>query len=229
MSKKLLTVVIEELVVRSNGDLPGDKPSDDPDKGLKNNALSASLRYPRSGAPQIASIKQYDLVNDKPAVLIDPDRPDSFFDPLLFREEVIDRTALNLKVTDRDAASGFEKFLLSIFATVLGAGFTAATSGLSGILGAVTGLGIDNIKSKISGAGDENVTVIGQIEPLQLMMDDLSPTPMRKELPLKVPDDVIKPILVRGADTHFVRQDITLLRKGDVNGRVVLLISAVPV
>src|ERR1035437_8026413 len=115
MSKKLLTVVIEELIANSNGDFPDATPSDDADQGLKNNALSASLRYPRSGAPQITSAKQYDLANGKPATLLDPQHPDNFFDPLLFREEVIDRTVLNLKLTDRDAASGFEKFLLGVF------------------------------------------------------------------------------------------------------------------
>jgi hypothetical protein len=230
MSRKLLTVVIQELVVNVNGDIPGDKPDDDPDTGLKNNALSASLRYPRSGVPQLTSTKQYDLEDGKPAILLDPTHPDSFFDPLLFREEVIDRTVLNLSVTDRDAASGFEKFLLGLFSTVLGAGFTAVTGGLSGILGAVTGLGIDNLKTQISGAGDESVTVIGQAAAVPLIMDDLSETGTVMPLALTVPDDVVKRGFVIDPVTRRpVLQDFTLLKKGDHNGHVNLLISAVKV
>jgi hypothetical protein len=228
MSRKLLTVVISELVVNSNGDIPGDKPSDDPDTGLKNNALSASLRYPRSGAPQVTSTKQYDLLNGKPATLLDPDQPDTFFDPLLFREEVIDRTVLNLNVTDRDAASGFEKFLLGVFSTVLGAGFAAVTGGLSGILGAVTGLGIDNLKNQITGAGNETMTVIGKAQPLPLVMDNLSPTPVIQTLPLIAPADVVKRGFVFDPNTHQpVLHDFTLLKKGDPNGHVTLQIMAV--
>jgi hypothetical protein len=43
----------------------------------------------------------------------------------MFREEVVDRTVLSLKVMGRDAASGFQKFLLGLFSTVLDAGFAA--------------------------------------------------------------------------------------------------------
>ena len=228
MSKKLLTVVIEELIANSNGDFPDATPSDDADQGLKNNALSASLRYPRSGAPQITSAKQYDLANGKPATLLDPQHPDNFFDPLLFREEVIDRTVLNLKLTDRDAASGFEKFLLGVFSAVLGAGFAAVTSGFSGILGAVTGFGGDSIKSQISGAGDATVTVIGQTDPLELIMDDLAGAAKQITLRLVVPADVVKQRYVQDPDTHQqVIEDVTILKKGDDNGHVTLQIAAV--
>jgi hypothetical protein len=230
MTKKLLTVVIKELVVNTNGDIPGSKPSDDPDSGLKNNALSASLRYPRSGAPQVTSTKQYDLENGKPAVLLDPDHPDAFFDPLLFREEVLDRTVLSLKVTDRDAASGFEKLLLGLFSAVLGGGFAAVTSGLSGILGAITGFGIDNVKNQISGAGNETVTCIGQIDAMPLAMDDIPDGGLIVPLPLTAPVDVIKRGFVIDPNTHqAVEHEFDLLKKGNQNGHVTLQITAVAI
>jgi hypothetical protein len=230
MSKKLLTVVLEELVVDTNGDLAGERPSDDPASGARNNALTASLRYPRSGAPQIISTRQYDLVNGKPATLLDASNPDEFFDPLLFREEVLDRTVLNLKVTDRDAAAGFEKFFLAVFSTVLGAGFSVVTGGLSSVLGAVAGFGVEHMKDSICGAGNETITVIGKAAPLALVMDELSPTATRVHLALTAPIDVIKCGLVIDPETSKpVAKDYTLLKAGAANGYVILRISAVAV
>lgn len=223
MSRKLLTVRVEELVVKSNGDFPGTRPSHDDDLGLKNNSLIAALTYPRSGAPLVLSVKQYDLENGKPASLVSSD---PFFDPLLFREEVLDRSVLTLRVTNLDQAGKAAKFFLKIFSVVLGAGLGAATAGLGNVLGAVVGFGIDGLKGRVSSAGDQEVDVIGEAR-IDLDMDDWSEVPRRVSLPLVPPTTVRRRGFVLDPETHQpVQQEMTVTEKGVPNGSITLSIAA---
>jgi len=124
MTTSLVTVRINKLWIPVNGNFK-DEAFAKGDKGIKNNALAASLRYPRSGAPNIVAVKQYDLPGgDHDAILSDPkdEDADEYFDKLLFREEVTDRTVLHLAVTKYDRESKFDKFLAGIFAAVFSAG-----------------------------------------------------------------------------------------------------------
>jgi hypothetical protein len=122
----------------------------------------ASLTYPRSGASQVMSVKQYDLVNGQSAVLLDADNPDPFFDPLLFRKDIDDQMLLNVKFTNFDESGKATKFFLALFGVIFGAGVGAVTSGLSSVIGAIVGFGVDQIKSNVGSAGNEHVDVIGQ-------------------------------------------------------------------
>jgi hypothetical protein len=225
MPQKLLIVRITELVVVSNGDFPGSRPSHDDDLGLKNNSLIATLTYPRSGAPQVLSVKQYDLEDSKPATLV---ADDEFFDSLLFREEVFDRTVLRIKVTHLDESGKAGKFFLKLFSVIVGAGFSAVTGGLGGILGAVVGFGIDRLTGSIAGAGDQSVDVIGQAKQT-LSMDAVTEQPQQIRLDLIAPETLIRRGFTFDPETHqAVEKDIVLTSKGQPNGHIVIEISALP-
>ncbi len=223
MARKLFAIRLQELVVDSNGDFPGANPSHDDDLGLKNNALIASLTYPRPGAPQVISVKQYDLENGKAATLtVD----DEFFDPLLFREDVLDRTVLSVKVTNLDESGKAGKFFLKVFSVVLGAGFTAATSGLGGILGAVVGFGIDTLTGGVSGAGDQHVDVIGEAK-LNINVRNFSDKPELITLDLIAPDTITRSGFAFDPQTHqAVQNQVVITTKGQRNGHVILEVSA---
>jgi hypothetical protein len=222
MSKKLLTVTIESITVFSNGDVPGAKPASGDEK--KNNAVVASLKYPRSGAPEVVSGLQFDLTNNESPKL---DLAD-FFDSGLFKEEVQDETILQIKVTDRDVSSKAEKVLLSVLSVVFSAGLGIATGGLNKFLGAVTGFGIDSITGSIKGAGDESIFIIGQTDKVRLEMDKLpADQPLRMNIALTVPKEVRKPFFVL-ENGQEVKKEL-VLAQGIHNGNVVLRLTAKPV
>ncbi len=228
MATKQLIIRIVDLKVTSNGDFPGTKPSHDDDLGLKNNSLMASLTYPRSGASQVMSVKQYDLADGSAAVLVNPEDPDPFFDPLLFREDVDDQTVLNVKVTNFDESGKATKFFLALFGVVFGAGVGAVTSGLSSVIGAIIGFGVDQIKSNVGSAGDGHVDVIGEAK-LPIKVADFGAVGVTKQLDLIAPATiqrssfVFSPIPGQGP----VEQTINVTTKGQSNGTLTVEITAV--
>src|SRR6476661_8109745 len=129
MAKKLIRVLIEDLVVFSNSDVPGEAPASNDE--LKNNAVIGSLLYPRSGAPEALSVIQLDLKNNESPETLKPS--DFFSDSGLFKEEVQDETILKIKVTNRDSRSRFAQ----IFGRVLGGLLGVATGGFGSILGLI--------------------------------------------------------------------------------------------
>jgi hypothetical protein len=198
MSKKLLTVKIESILVNVNGEVPGAKP----DKTNQRNVLTATLLYPRSGAPSVASAKQFDLQPGK-----SPDRLDQadFFSCGLFKEEVNDETILEIAVTDRDIASNFEKGFVQVFSAILGA--------------AITG-GVKN-------AGADSSVTIGQTDKVRLKMDDLAEAPTRMTLGFTVPALIEKNFFAPGPTGDPVEQRMRI-EAGSANGTITLLVSATP-
>ncbi len=228
MPTKLVTIRINRFWIPVNGNFE-DETFAKGDKGIKNNALAASLRYPRSGAPNIVAVKQYDLPGgNHDAILFDSsdEDADEYFDKLLFREEVSDRTVLHLAVTKYDSEGKFAKWMSGLFTAILSAGFTAVTGGLGGILGAVAGFGVDSIKSDIKDSPENNDILIADGK-LEIKVEDFAAEPREVQILLKVPKDVIRPrLVVVGAKVE--RKDVTLLHKNDDNGKIWLTISAAP-
>jgi hypothetical protein len=220
MSKKLLTVKIESILVNVNGEVPGAKP----DKTNQRNVLTATLLYPRSGAPSVASAKQFDLQPGK-----SPDRLDQadFFSCGLFKEEVNDETILEIAVTDRDIASNFEKGFVQVFSAILGAGLTAATAGTGQILGAITGLALKAITGGVKNAGADSSVTIGQTDKVRLKMDDLAEAPTRMTLGFTVPALIEKNFFAPGPTGDPVEQRMRI-EAGSANGTITLLVSATP-
>lgn len=219
MAKKLVRVLIEDLIVFSNGDVPGESPASDQE--LKNNAVVGSLLYPRSGAPEALSVIQLDLKNNQSPETLNPS--DFFSDSGLFKEEVQDETILKIKVTNRDSRSRFAQ----IFGRVLGGLLGIATGGFGSILGLVSGLGIDALTDSIETEGGEQTFVIGASEPLRLKIDQLPQNPpLRVNLPLVVPKEIRKRFFV--LENGKAVQHELVLGKGKHNGHIILQISAEP-
>ena len=221
MSRRTLWVSIESVKVHVNGDVPGQGPPPGQDK---RNAVLATLTYPRSGAPTVNSGQQYNLAND---VAFQPDQTD-FFTSGLFKELVQDETILQIKITDTDKASKAEKIFLAILGALVNAALTAATSGLTGFLGAISGTGVSQINTGMGKLGDDLVYVIGETDKIHLKVDDLPADknhPLRMALGLTVPDDIDKPFFTieqPDAPQHLH------VPKGSANGEIVLLLAAVP-
>jgi hypothetical protein len=220
VSKKLLTVQIESLVVFSNGDVPGALQNQD--ETNKRNVLTATLLYPRSGAPNIASVLQFNLQNHQSPAF---DLGD-FFKSGLFKEEVLDETILQININDRDIPGNIDKAMLKIFTTLLAAGLGVATAGIGTILGAVTGLAINTITASIGKAGEEAKVCIAQTEPVRLTMDKLTDQPLRMVLAFHIPEAIEKPYLAI-ENGQAVRKTMRL-EKGTPNGQITLLMSAKP-
>lgn len=224
MAKRLLLLTIESINVFQNGDVPGQGA---PAGEEKRNAVMASLKYPRSGAPSVTSGQQFNLVDNVP---LKPDQSD-FFQCGLFKEEVQDETILQLKLTDTDKASKWEAFFLKLVSGLVGAVLGFATGGLSKFLGAVAGVGVDQVKTGISGLGGDQVFIIGQTDEIRLEMDTL-PTdrnsPLRMNLALIVPEEVRKPFLELDASGNPIQKEV-VLPKGFHNGNIILRLAALPI
>jgi hypothetical protein len=223
MSKRTLWVWIESITVGVNGDVPGQQA---PAGGVLQNAILATLTYPRSGAPTVTSGQQYNLANN---AAFQPDQA-NFFACGLFKEVVQDETLLQLKITDTDKASKAEKIFLAVLGALVNAALTAATGGLSGFFGAIAGAGVSQVQTGMAKLGDDEVYVIGATDTVRIEVDQLPAdknNPLRMTLGLTVPDDIRKPYLVLDENHQPVTRYLSL-DKGAPNGAITLRVAAIP-
>ncbi len=182
MQRKLLFVSIDSITLNLTGEPPNVH-----DESIKH-AVMATLIYPRSGAPTVTSaLTVADLVSGDNDLSLG-----GFSSNGLFKEEVQDSTLLNLTVVNRQQTSDVAKFLLGLFATILGAGIGVATGGLTGVLGAVSAFGVDAIKGGIKGAGDDEVITIGSTNNIPINIAEIGPDPVTREFLLVLTDPVVK-------------------------------------
>ncbi|HLI85776.1 MAG TPA: hypothetical protein VKV17_17815 [Bryobacteraceae bacterium] len=218
MLKKVLIVKVESVTVPFTGLLPGEQPKPAADGQPKRNALAATLLYPRSGAPSVATVMPLDL---RPQTALRRDLGD-FFDSGLFKEEVQGETILEIEITESDVHSALEKALIQVFTTLLSTGLGVATGQLPQILGAVTNLGCGAITDSIKKAGDDQKQSIGKSDKIRLRMDAITETPVRMALGLTAPEKIERSYFEGG-----VQKTLTI-EKGAPNGEIVLEVSAVP-
>jgi hypothetical protein len=219
MLKKLLVVKVESVTLPFTGLLPGEQAKPAGDSEPKRNALAATLQYPRSGAPSVATVMPLDL---RPGTALRRDLGD-FFDSGLFKEEVQGETILEIEITESDTSSVFEKALVQAFAAVFGAGVGIATGGLSKIFGAITNLGAGAITDSIKKAGGSQKQSIGRSDKIRLRMDAIAETPVRMALGLAAPERIERSYFEGAA------QKTLTIEKGSPNGEIVLAVSAEPV
>lgn len=214
MQRALFTITINELVVLSNGDLPGAS-------GKKNNALLATLEYPRSGAPSVLSTRLFDLADNTPVTFED----DTFWTRGLFKEEIQGSSRLKIVITDRDETSKIQLFFTKFVAALMGAALGTATGGIgNALLGAVAKFAIKEYTGTIT-IGKETVQAIAESATIEL--DPRRPPTSPLTLPLTAPGDVIvMKSTAKGGKAH--RERITLLTKGQANGHITLTITATP-
>ena len=182
MPRKLLYVTVDRITLTTNGEPPN--VTDDSVK----HALMATMLYPRSGAPTVTSALPVKELARGPNDLAGL----SFYSNGLFKEEVQDTTLLNIKVVNRQESSKIEKFILSLFATIFGAGVGVLTGGLTGVLGAVTAFGVDALKGGIKSAGDDEVITIGETDNIPIDIASLGSIAITHDYDLILKAPVVK-------------------------------------
>lgn len=219
MIKKLLKIYLKSIKVEKNGDLPFESHPTEGDEE-KNNAVIATLVYPRSGAAAVTSAKYVDMNNDKELVLNTAD----FWESGLFKEEVQDETILKIQVADRDKISKFVKFLTMFTKTLMGAGFGAVTGGITNVfLGAVVNMALNEYKQSLNIDKDEHIDIIGVAE-TKIELNDMKETII---MDLKAPKKIEKAYsrFISPESNRVIREKVTILEKGQSNGRIELKIS----
>ena len=182
MPRKLLYVTVDSISLTTNGEPPNVT-----DNAVKH-ALIATMLYPRSGAPTVTSalpVKGLARGANDLAVL-------GFYSNGLFKEEVQDSTLLNVKVVNRQETSKIEKFIITLFATIIGAGVGVATGGLTGVLGAVSAFGVDALKGGIKSAGDDEVITLGETDNIPIDIAQIGSAAVTQNYDLILKKEVVK-------------------------------------
>jgi hypothetical protein len=225
-----LTVKIQRIFVNSNGELPQSKPAHSGD--VRNNALTATLAYPRGGAPQVSTVIQADLQSGK-EVLFDPSA--GFFEagngsqPAgLFKGETVEgESVLEVNVTTRHTPGEFAQ----IFAQILGSAAQTALFSVPGgmILGSVVSVAVSAWTDRLT-ADKDHAQVIGQAKyPFKVSELTASPSPTAVELDLIAPKTITRTyfetqIPPEGGPGKQVEVTRTLISGGQSNGKLSLLL-----
>lgn len=229
MASCKVTILVESILVFSNGDTPGSKPNNA--GGEKNNAITATLDYPRGGRQQIVSVIQADLV-DNTAYSFDtadfygPDG-DGVNAPGLFKEEVVEEECpLILQVTSNDNASHLSLVLGRVLTNLLGASVFIVPGGQ--FVGAAVEFAAESLGDYIAGESKGSVAIIGAAH-VMLKVSELlaAPDPLRMTLPLIAPNTVRRGWLAEQAPPAANAHEV-LLNAGQPNGRITLRINAAP-
>jgi hypothetical protein len=230
--------MVKSITLVSNGDIP--KTSYNHSGGKKNNAISASLIYPRGGYPQITTVIQHDLESND-TTNFDPNffgpNGDGVDSPGLFKGEEIDDSApLKIQVNANTDAGQLVKFIDKVISGLLtgGAKLVPGGAAVTAILGAVTG-GIGDQISSASTGTPTPAKVIGngtyKLDVAQLLLG-----PKQVEVPV----DLIAPETIPatwyimqapegGGPEQLVKVDGNLTTKGEKNGTINLVIIISPV
>jgi hypothetical protein len=231
-----VTVMVENINLISNGDAPGSNANHS--NGKKNNAITASLIYPRGGYPQITSVIQADLqsnvqYNFNTTNFFGPNG-DGVNAPGLFKGEEIDQGCpLKVQVTANDDAGKLASFISKVFTGLLGSAVKLVPGGQ--VVGAVLGAVAGGIGDEISKESSGSVEVIGEAStPLNPAALLAGPNPLRMVLPLTAPQTIHKSwsepqTPAEGGPIQIAQVEGDLVTKGQVNGMVHLVIATSPV
>lgn len=230
-----VTVSVESITVLSNGDAPGSQPNHA--GGLMNNAIGATLVYPRGGHPEIASVIQADLKDGVPYTYDTADfygpAGDGVHAPGLFKEEEIeDECPLRIQVTSNDDASHLTLVLERVFTNLLGAAVFIVPGGQ--IVSAGVEFAAESLGDLIAGQSKGSIDVIGACHVMLNVAQLLAgPNPLRMTLPLIAPKTIHKGWFFpdspsSGGPIHWLPTEGDLTVAGQSNGRITLTISILP-
>jgi len=230
-----LTIMVESITVFSNGDVPGSKPNHA--GGLENNAISATLDYPRGGRQEIVSVIQADLKDNVPyqfdtSDFYGPDG-DGIHAPGLFKEEEVEQECpLLIQVTSNDDASHLAKVLEQVFTNLVGAAVFIVPGGQ--FVSAGVEFAAESLGDLIAGQSKGSIEVIGACHVMLNAADMLAaPNPLRMTLPLIAPKTIHKGWLfpetpADGGPVHWLPTEGDLTTAGQPNGSITLTIYALP-
>lgn len=230
-----VTVMVESITVLSNGGAPGSEPNHA--GGLKNNAISATLDYPRGGTPEIASLIQADLTDGQPYTFDTSHfygpNGDGVHAPGLFKDEVIeDECPLIIQVTSNDDAGHLTLILEKVFDNLLGAAVFIVPGGQ--IVSAAVEFAAGSLGDVIAGQSKGSVEVIGACH-VMLKVSELlaAPNPLRMTMPLIAPKTIHKGWLVAhtpsaGEPRSWLPTEGDLTTAGEANGAITLTLAIQP-
>lgn len=235
MANCKVTIMVESITVISNGDVPGSQPNHA--GGLKNNAITATLDYPRGGVPEMASVIQADLKDNQPYQFDTADfygpNGDGVHAPGLFKEEEIeDECPLMIQISSNDDASHLTMVLEKVFANLLGASVFIVPGGQ--IVSAVVEFAAGEVGDLISGQSKGSIDVIGACHTMLNAAELLTaPNPLRMTLPLIAPKTIHKSWFFPqtppgGGPIHWLPTEGDLTTAGQPNGRITLTIAVLP-
>ncbi|HET9087968.1 MAG TPA: hypothetical protein VFN53_10630 [Acidobacteriaceae bacterium] len=235
MANCKVTVLVESITVVSNGDVPGSRPNHA--GGLKNNAISATLVYPRGGRPEIASVIQADLKDNVPYEYDTADfygpAGDGVQAPGLFKEEEIEEECpLRIQVTSNDDASHLALVLEKVFTNLVGAAVFVVPGGQ--LVSAAVEFAAESLGDIIAGQSKGSIEVIGACQVMLNAAELLAgPNPLRMTLPLIAPKTIHKGWFLQqmppgGGPSHWLPAEGDLTVAGQPNGRITLMISILP-
>ncbi len=222
MATKILRVNVASIEVKSNGDPPKTKAKKKKKKKdkPKNNAITAHMKYPRSGAANVTSKIDVDL---KDGQLETFDLGD-FWVSGLFKEELYGETILTIQVTDRDEIGKLDRYLAKFFGAVVGAGLGLITGGISNtIVGAVVNLPVAAIKGSFVIDSKERIDVIGEAK-IKLSENAIPDTLI---LDLKAPKTIKKTFydFEKPGSKKVVKKEKVIIKEGQNNGRIQLRLA----
>jgi hypothetical protein len=211
LKRAIVRVELVSAFVESNGDPPEDIITIAEEK---NNAIVATLKYPRSGAPSVVSSFP---VNLKSGVEIS--FTGDFFERGLFKEEVQGETELELVITDRDEPNKLDQLLGQLFSVLMG----FALGGVPSFIGAIGKVGVKAATDSLSETSEHTVVIAKSTRRVLLKVGEI---PTRIEVDLKAPVTIKKKVRVFNEETppKVVLKEMTLVKKGD-KGKVVLELS----
>jgi hypothetical protein len=230
-----VTILVESINVISNGDVPKSSPNHA--GGAKNNAIAASLIYPRGGYPQISSVVQADLEsNVRKTFGTDFFGPngDGVDSPGLFKgEEIDDYAPVKIQVTANTNADQLSAFIDKVFSGLLTAGAKLVPGGsvVAAVLGAITGGIGDQITNASKGSSPTPVEVIGAATyKLDVASVLGANSPLRVVLPLIAPKTINKSWYELqsppgGGPQQLVQVSGNLTTQGQPNGTINLLVT----
>ncbi len=208
MAGRVLEITLKSLTVQKNGEVT---------RQDGRNLLTASLIYPCPGKPTVTTVKPLAL-GEEMTLSFDA-APHTYADRIVFKEEVIGPTMLVAQLTDVEVPSKITKFLTGLFSSVFSAAVTMLAPGGSNLILAaathsVAALELDSLKLE----DGEQLYVIGAAS-LEILPD--APLPMDAIMPLTVPRDVNRPILVfKEGSGQAIRKEQLILEAGQQNGSI---------
>jgi hypothetical protein len=212
MSGKIVEISLKSLTWGENGEID--------ERKVGNNILTFDLIYPAPGKADITTIKKLKL-KDNGSINFENGEY-TFYDRIVFKEEIYGESALVVQLTDVQTRSGISKFITAILKGLYKTIWGIFTDSIDNV---VIGLPLNEITTRIEdikGSPEEKTYIIGEALK-EFKVKELKDETW--ELVLEVPEDVYRKDYTHPDHRRFGGGTITpvpILEKEDKNGKLVL-------
>lgn len=185
----------------------------------KDNALVATLRYPRSGSSSVLATRAFDLESKKEKVL-----EGGFLDTGLLKEVIQGETGLTVHITDRDKRNRVWVFIRKVLGAIFGSLIGADIGKISEVVVASTATEVaGSLQSAVVGSDQDRIETVAQSKEVRIKIG-------RGGIEVENPSDDIRfegglLTLKLTAPNDLSIGDDEEIAKGDPNGHVVLRLT----